>query len=386
MTINRLLDLAIAIQQIPAPTFHEQKRAEFMRDRFLEEGLSNVETDAAGNVYACLKATRHRTLAPPAPPVRPGSGGERSHVIRPLAVTAHLDTVFPKSVDLTIHREPGRVIGPGIGDNAISLAGLLGLVWALRERGIHLAGDLWLIADVCEEGLGDLRGMKTVVNQFEGRTNLEPRAYIVLEGMALGQIYHRALGVRRYRIAVKTAGGHSWVDYGQPSAVHELASLAAKLATLELPSMPRTTLNVGRISGGISVNTIAPEAALELDLRSEGQETLLDVARRVEAQAQNVERVGVAVEIQVIGDRPMGEIPAEHPLVRLAQECLRAQGLAPNLNVGSTDANVLLSQGIPAIAIGLTSGGGAHTVHEYIWVEPLERGMEALVRLVSGFQ
>ena len=386
MTINRLLDLAIAIQQISAPTFHEQKRAEFMRDRFLEEGLSNVETDAVGNVYACLKAAHRRTLAPPALPVRPGSGGEGSHVTRPLVVAAHLDTVFPESVDLTIHREPERVVGPGIGDNAISLAGLLGLVWTLRERGIHLAGDLWLIANVCEEGLGDLRGMKTVVNRFEGRTNLEPRAYIVLEGMALGQVYHRALGVRRYQIAVKTTGGHSWADYGQPSAVHELASLAAKLAALELPSTPRTTLNVGKISGGISVNTIAPEAALELDLRSERQETLLNVARRVETLAQNVERTGVAVETQVVGDRPMGEIPADHPLVRLAQECLRTQGIAPNLNVGSTDANVPLSRGIPAIAIGLTSGGGAHTVHEYIRVKPLERGMEALVRLVSSIQ
>jgi len=366
--ISRLLDLAIAIQQIPAPTFYEQKRAEFVRERFLEEGLADVEMDAVGNVYGCLKATRHS-----------------SPVTRPLVVTAHLDTVFPQSVELTIRREPQRVTGPGIGDNAISLAGLLGLVWALRERGICLADDFWLVANVCEEGLGDLRGMKAVVNRFGATTN-GPRAYIVLEGMALGQVYHRALGVRRYQIAVKTAGGHSWVDYGRPSAVHELAALAARLAALRLPTAPRTTLNVGKISGGISVNTIAPEAALELDLRSEGAETLIEVARQVEALARGVERAGVAVEVQVVGERPAGEMPADHPLVRLAQECLRAQGIAPNLNIGSTDANAPLSRGIPAITIGLTTGSGAHTVHEYINVKPLEKGMEQLVRLVSGVQ
>jgi acetylornithine deacetylase/succinyl-diaminopimelate desuccinylase-like protein len=370
--ISRLLDLAIAIQQIPAPTFHEQERAEFVRDRFLEEGLADVEMDAVGNVYGCLKATRSH----PSPVIIPGGDTP------PLIVSAHLDTVFPQSVDLTIHREPQRVAGPGIGDNAISLAGLLGLVWALCERSICLTGDLWLAADVCEEGLGDLRGMKAVVDRFGD----EPRAYIVLEGLALGQIYHRALGVRRYHIAVKTAGGHSWVDYGCPSAVHELSRLASELAALRLPTTPRTTLNVGKISGGISVNTIAPEAALELDLRSEGSNTLFDVARQVEGLARNVERAGVAVEVTVIGERPVGGIAADHPLVRLAQECLRAQGIAPNLNVGSTDANVPFSRGIPAITIGLTTGSGAHTVHEYINVEPLKKGMEQLVKLVSSIQ
>jgi tripeptide aminopeptidase len=364
--ISRLLDLAIAIQQIPAPTFHEKKRAEFVRYRFLKEGLSDVELDAVGNVYACMKASRSHTSA----------------ATHPLFVSAHLDTVFPYSVDLTVHRELQRVAGPGIGDNAISLAGLLGLVWALRERSICLTGDLWLAADVCEEGLGDLRGMKAVVERF-GDT---PLAYIVLEGMALGQVYHRALGVRRYQIVVKTAGGHSWVDYGRPSAVHELTRLASELAALKLPATPRTTLNVGKISGGISVNTIAPEAELELDLRSECSDTLLDVARQVEGLARGVERAGVAVEVTVIGERPVGGIAADHPLVRLAQECLRAQGITPNLNVGSTDTNVPLSRGIPAITIGLTTGSGAHTVHEYINVEPLKKGMEQLVKLVSSIQ
>jgi acetylornithine deacetylase/succinyl-diaminopimelate desuccinylase-like protein len=371
--LSPLLDLAIAIQQIPAPTFQEQKRAEFMRQRFLAEGLSDVALDPAGNVFARLPSvTRHSS------PVTRHS----SPVTRPLVITAHLDTVFPESVELTLRRAPEHLCGPGIGDNALGLAGLIGLVCALRARDIHLAGDLWLAANVSEEGLGDLRGMKAVVERFGS----EPRAYLVLEGMALGHVYHRALGVRRYRITVRTAGGHAWVDYGQPSAIHELTRLAAELTALRLPKSPRTTLNVGKISGGISVNTIASEAALELDLRSEVVEALNETARRVESLARGAQRAGVTVEIQVVGERPAGEIPAGHPLVRLAQECLSAQGVTSKLNIGSTDANIPLSRGLPAVAIGLTTGGGAHTVHEYINVEPLGKGVEALVGVVSSVQ
>jgi tripeptide aminopeptidase len=272
--IPRILNLAIAIQQIPAPTFHEAERAEFVRARFAEENLQDVEIDSVGNVYARL--------------------GSQSPVAKsqPLIVTAHLDTVFPLSVDLRCEREPERILAPGIGDNSLGVAGLLGLVWALRERGLILPGDLWLAANVCEEGLGDLRGMKSLVDRFgrcdeqsaersgppRTRTGTTPLAYIVVEGMALGQVYHRGLGVRRYRIAVRTSGGHSWIDYGQPSAIHELTALSTRLTALELPRTPRTTLNIGVISGGSSVNTIAAEAMLELDLRSESTATLEEVA------------------------------------------------------------------------------------------------------------
>jgi acetylornithine deacetylase/succinyl-diaminopimelate desuccinylase-like protein len=365
-TISRLLDLAIAIQQIPAPTFHEAERAEYVRARFVEEGLQDVEIDSAGNVYACLRSNRQSLNAKS----------------QPLIVSAHLDTVFPIGTDLKIFREPERICGAGIGDNSLGVAGLFGLVWALRERRMDLPADLWLVANVCEEGLGDLRGMKALVDRFGSG----PAAYIVLEGMALGSVYHRGLGVRRYRATVRTGGGHSWIDYGQPSAVHELAALAAKLTALPVPAEPRTTLNVGTISGGTSVNTIAAEAHLELDLRSEGPETLEDLARQVEALAAAARRAGVEVTAEVIGRRPPGELPGSHPLVRLAQESLRAVGIEPRLHIGSTDANHPLSLGLPAVTVGLTTGRGAHTVHEYVNVEPLEKGMEALVGLVSSVQ
>jgi len=356
--IERLLDLAVAVQQIPSPTLLEGRRAGLVLSRFLAEGLQDVELDPVGNVFARL----------------PGAGRGR-----PLVVSAHLDTVFPSGTDLSVQRDAERVYGPGIGDNSLGVAGLSGLVWALGERGIQLPGDVWLAANVGEEGLGNLRGMKAVVERFGDA----PLLYLVLEGMALGQIYHRALAVRRYRITVRTPGGHSWIDYGQPSAVHELAALATRITALKVPAEPRTTLNVGTISGGTSVNTIAAGASLELDLRSEEQETLEHVSRLVEQVSHEAVREGVDLDAEVIGERPAGAIPADHPLVRLAQDCLIGVGQEPQLSIGSTDANLPLSRGLPALTVGLTTGAGAHTLHEYINIQPLEKGLEQVVALVS---
>ncbi len=360
-SIPRLLDLAIAIQQVPAPTFHEAERGQFVRARFAEEGLQDVEIDSAGNVYARLPQ-----------PVA-------NYQNKPLVVSAHLDTVFPTSVDLSVRREPERILAPGIGDNSLGVAGMFGLLWALTERQLSLPGDLWLVANVCEEGLGNLRGMQALVDRFGS----SPLAYIVVEGMALGQVYQRGLGVQRYRLTVRTAGGHSWIDYGQPSAVHELTALSTCITALELPRQPRTTLNVGIISGGSSVNTIAAEAMLELDLRSESATALEDLAGQVEQIVHSVQKPGVWIELENIGQRPSGELPAEHKLVKLAQDCLRSVGVEARLSIGSTDANLPLSLGYPSITIGLTTGGKAHSVHEYINIAPLEKGIEQLVQLVS---
>jgi acetylornithine deacetylase/succinyl-diaminopimelate desuccinylase-like protein len=358
-SIQPLLDLAIAIQQIPAPTFHEADRARFVRARFAEEGLQDVEIDTAGNVYARL-----------------GSAHAQQ---KPLIVSAHLDTVFPGNVDLSVRREPERILAPGLGDNSLGVAGLFGLLWALRERGLSLPGDLWLVANVCEEGLGNLRGMRALVDRFGSN----PLAYLVIEGMALGQIYQRGLGVQRFRLSVRTAGGHSWIDYGQPSAIHELTALSTRIIALEMPRQPRTTLNVGILAGGSSVNTIAAEAMLELDLRSESAAALEGVVRQVGDIVHSVQKPGVSIELETIGQRPSGELPADHPLVKLAQNCLRSVGIESHLNIGSTDANLPLSLGYPSITVGLTTGGKAHSVYEYINIAPLEKGVEQLVKLVS---
>jgi tripeptide aminopeptidase len=357
--VERIIQRAIEIQQIPAPTFFEEKRARFIQRKFEEEDLEDVSTDDVWNVYARLSGESNEPY---------------------LVVSAHLDTVFPADTDLTIVREAGQVAGPGIGDNSIGLAGLFGLLWGLREREIQLPGDLWLVANSGEEGLGDLKGMKKVVNKFGNN----PLAYIVLEGMVYGRIYHRGLGVRRYRITCHTPGGHSWVDYGIPSAITELSSLVTRLASLKLPINPRTTMNVGRFYGGISINSIASEATLELDLRSESSVELIKLAENIETLVTKSARNGVETSFEVIGDRKSGEVNAEHPLVLVAIGVLKRQGITPELNIGSTDANVPLSRGIPAICIGLTNGGSGHTKDEFIFTDPINNGISQIIDVVKG--
>ena len=366
--VARVLDLAMQIQRIPAPTFEESQRAAFIRDTFCHLGGSDVEMDEAGNVYARI-AGRGKAA--------------------PLVVSAHLDTVFPRNTDLTSRRTETQIYGPGIGDNSLGLAGLFGLYWALTGSSLKpigkssLAGDVWLAANVGEEGLGNMKGMKAVVDRFQAGV----QAYIVLEGMSLGYVYHRALSVCRYRISVHTRGGHSWTDFGRPSAIHKLAELVVRINALELPQEPRSSFNVGVISGGTSINTIAAEAHLELDLRSESSEGLAGIRRQVEALVEQA-NLGAGgefrVEAEVIGERPGGEISPGHRLVRAAVECMQAHGIQVQLNAGSTDANTPLSRGLPAICIGLTCGGGVHTLEEYIEIEPLPHGLGAVVDLVRA--
>lgn len=356
---ERVIERAIEVQQIPSPPFGEEQRAAFVCQQFQLEGLADIEIDAVGNAYGRLAGT-----------------GDA----RPLVFSAHLDTVFPEGSNLHSRREAQRVYGPGIGDNSLGVAGLFGLLWALRQRRTRLSGDVWLVANVGEEGLGNLRGMKAVVERFRDR----PQAYIVLEGMAFGQVYHRALGVQRYRISVHTAGGHSWVDYGRPSAVHELAALATRLAALPVPSSPRSSLNVGILSGGTGVNTIASDAYLELDLRSEGEQSLCNLTEWVDVICRDAGHPGVQVQVEQIGQRPAGSIASSHPLVQLARRCVLAQGVEPIMTVGSTDANIPLSLGLPAICLGISTGAGAHTLGEYIYTAPVAQGIAHLQALVEG--
>ena len=317
--------------------------------------------DSIGNVYACL----------------PGSGKQKK--AKPLIVSAHLDTVFPASVNLQVKNEAGKIEAPGIGDNSLGVAALFGILWSLREKKIELKHDVWFVANVGEEGLGDLRGMRGVVKRF----NSDVIGYLVLEGLALGHVYHRAIGVRRYRVTAKTAGGHSWADYGQPSAVHELAALVTQLTAIRLPREPRTTMNVGTFGGGTGINVLASEAKCELDLRSEDPKTLLKLTHQVEKLFKDADREGVRMMAEIIGERPAGEIPADHPLVQLAVTCTREQDMQAVLTVGSTDANVPLSLGIPAVVMGITTGGGAHTLHEYIDIDPIANGLGGVVRFVE---
>jgi len=371
--VQRVIEQTKKIQQIAAPTYSEGVRAKYIFECFEKEGLKDISIDQVGNVFARI----------------PGRG-----VKPPIVVSAHLDTVFPHGTDLTISHKDGLIFGPGIGDNALGLGGLLGLVWGLRmkKKGERikdhsplindpgLPGDIWLVANVGEEGLGNLQGMRVVVSRFDS----SPLAYIVLEGMALGQVYHRALGVQRYSVRFQTPGGHSWVDYGKPSAIHELADLINKLGKVRLPSNPRTALNVGVIEGGTSINTIAAEAHFELDLRSESEGVLIELIRQVDTLVNEAEKVDVKVTLEDIGSRPAGSINPEHPLIQLVISTLQSLGIQPILSVGSTDANIPLSQGLPAVCLGLTTGSGAHTLSENINPKFLSSGLAQLVAIVEG--
>jgi tripeptide aminopeptidase len=354
--IERLLDLACSIQQISAPTFHEYARAEFVRAQFMALGLQQLEMDQISNVLG----------------IRPGGRA------RPVLVTAHLDTVFPADTPLDLSRAPDRIVGPGIGDNSLGVAGLCGLAWALENE--TLPGDLYLAANVGEEGLGDLRGMRRVIERWGEHV----QATIVLEGMALGHIYHTGIGVRRYGFSARAEGGHSWLHFGRPSAIHALVRLGAQLTHLEVPQSPKTTFNIGTIRGGTSINTIAREAMFDLDLRSEDPAQLSALAQQVEEIASSFNAEGVQLETRMIGDRPPGLIARDHPLVQLAARALQTVGLSFSFESGSTDANIPLSQGLPCVCVGLAYGGNAHRPDEYIETRDLEKGLQSLVTLVRG--
>ncbi len=365
---EKVLDLAVQIQQIPSPTFGERQRAEFVQEKFRSYGAREVTFDDSGNVLTCIR----------------GQGKKP-----PLVISAHLDTVFPFGTDLAHTRTGERIAGPGIGDNALGLAALLSLytqfsmLQTAKNMQPGLAGDLWLVANTSEEGLGDLKGMKAVCDRFAGKV----AAYLVLEGMTIGHIYSRGLGVRRYRISVQTRGGHSWVDYGSPSAIHEIAELIVQLTRIDIAKEPRSSMNVGVITGGTSVNTIAAEAHLELDLRSEGIQELTRLAAQVETLVNKADHAGgnqVHAQAKVIGDRPAGELPAGHPLIKTAIACFTKEGITPFMKVGSTDANVPLSRGYPAICFGLTTGGGTHSLQEYIDTKPFSQGFKILVDLIHS--
>lgn len=356
MNLDRLIQSTLSLQRIPAPTFREDQRAEFMHNAFLAKGLRPVEMDAAGNVFARV------------------AGGPRP----PLVISAHLDTVFAPEEMEPAKVYNGHLRGPSVGDNSVALAALIELAIDLPSR--SLPGDVWLVANVAEEGLGNLLGMEHVVEKFGEAVT----AYVVLEGMSLGYVYHRALPVRRFRLSARTAGGHAWIHAGRPSAIHNLVAVLNDLIAL-LPSLADdVSLNVGRISGGTTVNTIAASAWAELDLRAIKDEELAELVQAVEATLAQHQHEDVELRMEAVGHRPGGGIPADHPLVTTALEAARRAGVKdPSLRMGSTDASFPLSLGLPAVCIGLTRGGHAHSAREFIEIAPLKVGYQALLNLIQ---
>lgn len=354
MDLERLIKCTRDIQAIPAPTFDERKRALFLQNAFECAELEDVQLDQIGNLLGRIR------------------GGSKP----PLIISAHLDTVFPVDTPLNSKRTEDRLSGPGIGDNAIGLATLVELA---HDFSRSPPGDIWFVATVGEEGMGNLRGMHEVVKRF----GEHPTAYIILEGMALGHIYHRGLPVRRYEITTTTEGGHAWIHAGRPSAIHRLIEVGAELTTLALPTLPRTSLNIGRIDGGTSINTIANRASMKIDLRSEEIETLLSLEAQIVDLINSYQNEQSKIDLTLIGERPGGGLSEKHPLVQAAAQALKECGeKLIHLKPGSTDASAPLSLGLPAICIGITRGGNAHSLSEYIELEPISRGYNALMSTI----
>ncbi|MBZ0286948.1 MAG: M20/M25/M40 family metallo-hydrolase, partial [Anaerolineae bacterium] len=332
--VQWVIEQGIAIQQIPAPTFNEKARAAYVAEQFKTVGLQDIQIDDRFNVFGLL----------------PGS--EKPGVM----ISAHTDTVFDESTDLKIRRENDLIYGPGLGDNSMGVAGLLGLANSLRLLKITPARDIWFVANTREEGLGDLGGMKAAFARLQTQIS----QVINLEGMAFGHVYHAGIAVRRLHICATAEGGHSWLNYGRPSAVHGIVELGARITALRPPQTPRTTYNIGMIDGGQTINAIATKASLWLDMRSEESSALATFEQEVRAQVDTVNKPSLPFTIDVVGDRPAGSIPAEHPLVQAAMAVLAQVGVQGTLENGRTDANVPLAQGTPAVTIGITRGGNAH--------------------------
>ncbi len=354
---DAIVEAAIALQQIPAPTFAEEQRAREVYAQMQALRLEQVSMDAVHNVYGCL-------------PGRPGAGA--------VLVSAHTDTVFAADTDLALRHDGQRIYGPGLSDNNISVAAMLHLARVLKHHDLAHDRTIWFVANTGEEGLGDLRGMRAAV----GRLGDQLDAVIVLDAQ-FGTIVHSGVASQRYRISVRAAGGHSWLDFGAQSAVHVLVRLAARLADLDVPTEPKTTFNVGVIEGGTTVNAIAQQASLLLDLRSTDVPSLQALVRQVEQIVDDARRASadVAIQAEVVGNRPGGGIAPDHPLVATARAAYAAVGATVTFDSSSTDANIPLSRGIPAVCIGMSRGGNVHRLDEYLDTKDMPAGMRAVLLL-----
>jgi len=347
---------------IPSPPFGESSRATWFLDRFLALGLSNVHLDEAGNAIAELAPA---TATPNAPCI---------------LLSAHLDTVFPAGTDCkpTESESTPQLFAPGICDNAAGLTGLLAIAAALRFAHITPPIPILFVANVGEEGEGDLRGMRHLFEHGAYRSRIA--AAIVLEGSGTTAVVTRALGSRRFRLTVTGPGGHSWSDAGAPNPILILSQLLSALTGLELPETPRTTLSVGLISGGTSINSIPESATAHLDLRSTDPEQLVTTEACLRHICDGfLSRItppttghDIQIALETIGSRPAATLPDNSSLLQTIRAVDRHLSLRTELRIGSTDANLPLSLGLPAVALGAGgSGGGIHTLQE--WYDPTGR-------------
>ncbi len=376
-----IMDWQTALVSIPAPPFGEEARSAWAAVRFADLGLSDVNVDAVGNVVGLL----------PAAALPSESSG---HVV---VLSAHLDTVFPAGTALNpaISRSNGtmQLNAPGACDNGAGVAGMLAIAQTLIHASVPLPVPLVVLANVGEEGEGDLRGVRHFYDHspFAGRI----AAHIVLDGAGADSAVTQALGSRRFQITVRGPGGHSFTDAGTPNPIAALSAALASVATLPVPDEPRTTLNLGTIHGGTSVNSIPESAIATVDFRSTSPDELLrlEVAlhRAVEDAVEHTNAVArpprsrgmLSFVIEKIGDRPAAQLPSDSPLLETLRSVDRHLGLRTDLRLGSTDANIPIARGVPAISIGAGGeGGGAHTISEWYSDKDRELGLRRILLLL----
>jgi len=367
---SRLAEYQMEVARIAAPPFGEAARSAWLADRFREIGLSDVAVDEVGNVFA----------------VHPGYGN------RYLALSAHIDTVFPAATPLNIRQQGARLYGPGVSDNGAGIVALLAIAHALQTARIPHALPFVFIGNVGEEGEGDLRGMRHVFATPRWKSAI---AYsIVVDGAGSDTVVAEALGSRRFEVIVRGPGGHSWSDFGAPNPIIVLARAVDAFSQTPVPGSPKTTFNVGVIRGGTSVNSIPESASMRVDLRStsmaeidrlEGALRLAlerSVRRENEAAARHTTRKAQAVQSEVveIGNRPAGELAPDSRVFKVIRAVDAHLGNAAQVQRASTDANIPLSLGREAIAIGGGgSGGGAHTLQEWFDCHGRDLGLKRIL-------
>jgi acetylornithine deacetylase/succinyl-diaminopimelate desuccinylase-like protein len=364
---ERSVDDLKTLTEIEAPPFKEQRRAEAFLARLKSLGL-DARIDAEGNVVA----------------LRKGSGGGPK-----LLIAAHLDTVFPAGTDVTVKPRDGKLYAPGIADDTRGPAVLLSWLKVLQAQRLQTVGDLLITANVGEEELGNLRGIKRIFADhpdIDGMVGLEPAPD--------GAITVLGTGSHRFEVNFKGPGGHSYIAFGQvPSAIHGLGRAIAKIADVQTPSFPKTTFTVGTIAGGTSVNTISPDARMAIDIRSEQMEAMLATEKKIlgavdEAVAEENRRwntTALSASVKLIGDRPAGRTPVDSVIVEAAIRANTAHGRSSALIGGSTDANVPMALGIPAIIIGGGGkSGGFHSLGEWIDLTDAWKGAQTSLLTVLG--
>jgi acetylornithine deacetylase/succinyl-diaminopimelate desuccinylase-like protein len=355
---ERFVKELIALTEIPAPPFKEERRAGAYLAMLQQHGLSEVQRDEEGNVMG----------------LRRGAGGGPM-----LAVLAHLDTVFPEGTDVKVRRDGTRLMAPGIGDDTRALALMLSVIRAMNAAKLETRSDILFVGNVGEEGEGDLRGVKYLLRKGKYKDRI--RQFLAIDGGEQGTITRGGLGSKRYRVTFKGPGGHSYGAFGLVNPAYAMAAAIARFSDVQVPSSPRTTFNVGVVSGGTSVNSIPSEVSMDVDIRSEAcaelakvEATFLSIVQGAiddENRARSVREGRIAAERKVIGERPCGETSMDAPILKTTAAVVRAFGLNPSYNISSTDSNIPMSMGIPALTIGRGGPGGrAHSPDEWTDVAP----------------